>query len=186
MRTSTSIPGVVGPYPRDNQTKAAEHARRHMREDRARSRAKRAAEALPAHPLPPWRRIELTDLPSAAFGFARAAEKVGLAVAARGAGPNCVQVGVARDGVLWMRATWRRPGASWTSQGVTIYGEPVEYVMVHDERPGPSARVEKRVKGKLQMVPDPNRMPRGLKRDHLEQRGGTRHVGVTEAKALWG
>lgn len=103
------------------QTPEAELARQAVIGARA---ARRVEVDIVTHTPAPWRRADLADVPSAARAFAQAAQRAGLEVAARMAGDRAVQVGVARDGMLWMRATWSRTErGALTSKGVKVGDE---------------------------------------------------------------
>lgn len=120
-------PGLTKPQPKAHaqtpEAKAAVEAikRYAQRRDRV---------SLPLHtgPLPQlWRQVELDDLPTAAQRFAKAAIDAGREVAYRMAGDRAAQVGVrARHrNALEIRATWRRPGVTWSAAGALHSGEPV-------------------------------------------------------------
>ena len=108
-------------------TVSAEHNAREVERRRARARAEaeRNMPIVREHPKP-WRRVDIDALPSAAASFARAAQRAGLEVAGRAAGP-VVQVGIRERerNALWMRATWRRtPSGTWTTRKVVVAGVP--------------------------------------------------------------
>ncbi len=110
-------PGVSRPPPL--WALSAEHNAAHIAEQRERRRPAEL-EIVTAHP-PPWRQVGIEELPSAAAGFARAAERAGLEAAGRMAGAKAAQVGIRhRDrNSLWMRATWTRTAAgAWVSRKV--------------------------------------------------------------------
>jgi hypothetical protein len=106
MATYRNAPKFGKPVPSHAQTESAEAARVVVRRSRA-SRA--AAVPLVTSHVPPWRRVDVAELPSAAASFGRAAERAGHEVAARAAG-KAVQVGFREldRNALMIRATWVR------------------------------------------------------------------------------
>lgn len=125
MASHTPLPpGVVRAPPLWTLSAEANAA---MMATRQRAGARPIERELVTKHVPPWRRVEVAELPSAAAGFARAAERAGLEVAARMAGDGTAQVGIRERerNALWMRATWSRTASgTWTSRKVAVSGVP--------------------------------------------------------------
>jgi len=102
--------GVYPPTPRHAQTEAAEYAREAM----AAAGAARWAPPPPDYDLVtkhpwPWVRLERDELPNAAGLLWGWGEAQGFEVAGRGCG-HTFEVGIARSGVLVLRAQWTTRG----------------------------------------------------------------------------
>lgn len=117
------------------------------------------AQLVTSHPTPWFGE----PVPAAALTLQRLAESKGMRTLLRSGLDWCVLEGRLGDQRLGFSARWvkgRADAAFW-------YSPTDEWGMTHDDRPGPDAKVERRVKGKVTLVAHPNRMPRGLSRDHL-------------------
>lgn len=171
-------PGVVIAPPL--WTISAEHNAEHMARVQHRHRAEAiVADLVTKHP-PPYFADPVTG---GARGMLALAQSKGMTAQLYATLDSCVVEGYSLEAGVGFRAVWERgrakPGAG------TWYEREHRWGMMHDERPGPDAKVERRVKGKVTLVAHPNRMPHGLDRDHLAYLGGPRGVsiGITEVTA---
>lgn len=168
-------PGVMPPTPLHAQTDAALMG---VEAVRAVSRDKHEAASVEVaagpHPRPPDHPIpanatRLLDLALAAGMTAHVIEiPNGYRVEGYNLNPG---VGFRADyvnGLARTGATWHEKQRRWG--------------MTRDERPDHDEKVERRVGGKVRLVPHPRRMPLGLDRHHLAQISGPEGapVGVTE------
>jgi hypothetical protein len=102
----------------------------------------------------------LADPPTNAVRLLEAALGVGMVAELRWAFDGHVVEGVHVEAGVGFTAKWLRGAAKY---GIWRERER-RWGMIHDERPGPNATVERRIKGKITHVAHPNRMPRGLDR----------------------
>lgn len=153
-------------------TISAEHNAEHMlREQQRHAAALEVAELVIKHP-DYW---PGEPVPPAARAILALAESDGMTTRLHVGLTGCVVEGRLGEQRLGFRAAWVKGRAN----SATWYEPEARWGMIHDERPGPDATVERRVKGKVQTVPDPKRMPRGLDRDHLVQLAGPSGVAIT-------
>ena len=166
-------PGVVNAPPL--WTIDAEANAEHIARTRHAARAAAEAAALvTSHPTPWFGE----PVPAAALTLKAAAERVGMRTLLRSGLDWCVLEGRVGEQRLGFSARWvkgRADAALW-------YSPTDEWGTTHDDRPGPDAKVERRVKGKVTLVAHPNRMPRGLARNHLVHLASPRGVVVPFAE----
>jgi hypothetical protein len=159
MTTPTALPlGVVRAPPL--WALDAEANARHMALVRHRAEAEAiVTDLVTKHPAPYFD----DPVTSSARELERLAERVGMVTRMHVGLEGCTLEGRLGDERIGFSASWRRGRAD-----VALWYEPEwRWGMTHDTRPGPDAKVERRVKGKVKLIADPKRMPKGLGRDHV-------------------
>lgn len=179
MALYLGAPQFAKPTPPHAQTEAAERARRAVIEDGRRRVEQRIADELDLVTTH-LAYYDADPVTAGARSLVTLAESKGMRVQLSVALDRCLVEGVHLEAGVGFRMTWTRgraTGGSW-------HERETRWAIMHDERPGPDATVERTVKGKTTRVAHPSRMPRGLDRDHLVYLGGPRGVVIAVTPLL--